>query len=434
VPNRYANPFTPQTQIGAGFNNLAAALFAGKNAEDNAALRASQAASYDAHAALYDEQRRKAEVDRLAAEAEARARESAPLDFVRTIVGDAPRAQQVVEASRAGNWGMRPQALDPQEMEQVADFGTPAPQDIAIKEAPAWYTPDMQRKVRIGQQAFALGAGGTGKSSAFDLARAMEALSAEEQRDRIIAGELDPTPVGQAHFATSGKAPFDSMSGKGTFNLATGIQSLNEIGQADAAADRALAGQRDAMADWYGRRPGQPKLVQVRGEDGQTIWVPAEEAAGRQVGATPRVPTPPKLAAPRRLTGTDSALIGSALDGFLAEMGVDALDDQARNAVLVQAEREWQAGADGHASAVKAALDKVAPGGFETPWQWRSFVPLASSRAVPRGGPQAGAPAPGSSGESLPPQARARLKEGVVTKFANGQSWTLQNGVPVQVQ
>lgn len=35
---------------------------------------------------------------------------------------------------------------------------------------------------------------------------------------------------------------------------------------------------------------------------------------------------------------------------------------------------------------------------------------------------------------ALPDQARARLKEGEVTTFSNGQRWTLENGVPVQLQ
>lgn len=42
--------------------------------------------------------------------------------------------------------------------------------------------------------------------------------------------------------------------------------------------------------------------------------------------------------------------------------------------------------------------------------------------------------APASRAQQLPPQAAARLKEGAVTRFGNGQSWTLQNGQPVQVQ
>lgn len=45
-----------------------------------------------------------------------------------------------------------------------------------------------------------------------------------------------------------------------------------------------------------------------------------------------------------------------------------------------------------------------------------------------------GKPAPAPQAQQLPPQAAARLKEGAVTRFGNGQSWTLQNGQPVQVQ
>ena len=35
---------------------------------------------------------------------------------------------------------------------------------------------------------------------------------------------------------------------------------------------------------------------------------------------------------------------------------------------------------------------------------------------------------------SIPPAALSRLKEGTNTRFSNGQTWTLQNGQPVQVQ
>lgn len=38
-----------------------------------------------------------------------------------------------------------------------------------------------------------------------------------------------------------------------------------------------------------------------------------------------------------------------------------------------------------------------------------------------------------AGGGELPPQARAQLKEGVHTTFANGQVWTLSQGVPVRV-
>jgi len=44
------------------------------------------------------------------------------------------------------------------------------------------------------------------------------------------------------------------------------------------------------------------------------------------------------------------------------------------------------------------------------------------------------AAAPGGGGGSLPPAARAKLKEGVITTFANKQQWTLKNGVPTRVK
>ena len=43
-------------------------------------------------------------------------------------------------------------------------------------------------------------------------------------------------------------------------------------------------------------------------------------------------------------------------------------------------------------------------------------------------------PTPQGGGSSLPPAARAKLKEGHVTTFGNGQKWTLKNGQPEQVQ
>ena len=44
------------------------------------------------------------------------------------------------------------------------------------------------------------------------------------------------------------------------------------------------------------------------------------------------------------------------------------------------------------------------------------------------------APAPAPAPAALPPAALAQLKEGVVTTFANGQQWKLQNGKPVKVK
>jgi len=58
-------------------------------------------------------------------------------------------------------------------------------------------------------------------------------------------------------------------------------------------------------------------------------------------------------------------------------------------------------------------------------------LPIGSEGARQRTG-ATGAPA--GEAATLPEQARARLKEGEVTTFGNGQRWTLQNGVPVKLQ
>jgi len=48
--------------------------------------------------------------------------------------------------------------------------------------------------------------------------------------------------------------------------------------------------------------------------------------------------------------------------------------------------------------------------------------------------PQAAAAAGGTGTSTLPPNAIAKLKEGLITTFSNNQKWTLKNGKPEQVQ
>lgn len=61
-------------------------------------------------------------------------------------------------------------------------------------------------------------------------------------------------------------------------------------------------------------------------------------------------------------------------------------------------------------------------------------APAAPTTVPPR---PAAAPAPSAApppAQVLPPQARALLKEGVVTTFGNGQQWVLRNGQPVRLK
>ncbi|UUJ74516.1 hypothetical protein [Microcystis phage Mae-Yong1326-1] len=60
-------------------------------------------------------------------------------------------------------------------------------------------------------------------------------------------------------------------------------------------------------------------------------------------------------------------------------------------------------------------------------------APVAPAAPPAVGGAAPAQPAPQAAG-ALPPAARAQLREGVVVTFANGQAWTLRNGVPTQVR
>ena len=133
------------------------------------------------------------------------------------------------------------------------------------------------------------------------------------------------------------------------------IPSQIDLNNARADAANSQAGLNDVRADAGGFAP---------------------RAAGRQ-------------GAPRRITANDRVLIQKGIDDVLAQMDVGTMDDATKVAVQLEAERQWQAGAAGHQSAAMAAINAVAPQGFE---DRRSGIPLVPSRFQPRGGVPAAGP------------------------------------------
>lgn len=446
----YVNPYSPQTPIGAGLQNVAIALFAGQQGAEKRQKEAATAGMYDAHRSLYEENAKKAAVERQIAERLLGARSPDSIDLLRASEAGLPvHTIRGIDAAHRGEANLADYAP---EMLQAHRRAT-----LAVQPAYADKT-----------------------ISPVDIAKALDNLRHVDDRNAIITGQnANPTRTAQGYYATSGKAPFDNMGGTGTFNLLNGVQELNALGKAKVNSEGALARERGAKADQTeketragvkfdappvivddpetgtrytsahsavtsGMRPGArpadraPQLKAVVDKDGVTRWVAATDAVGQEAGR----PGGGGTGQPRRITGTDRALMENALGNFLSEMNVGAVDDATKNALLLQAEKEWQDGAEGHTSAVKAALDKVAPGGLETPFQWRSVVPFTNSQARPKGGAVPAAPAAAAAapkpaqkgGEQLPAAARAKLKEGVQTTFGNGSVWMLTDGVPVRVK
>ena len=179
----------------------------------------------------------------------------------------------------------------------------------------------------------------------------------------------------------------------------------------------------------------------------QEIFVRRPEAPGMRPGARPRAPGPERV--PRAPAGTVIQAIGKAVTDALEEGGV-AIDENSRGAIVSRGIQLMNDPASGFAgdpigAGQAAAAEALTTGKREERWfgmrSPRLVVPPGAAPGQRAAGAIAG-PAPGgkpipgpqrTSGGALPPEAVARLKEGVATRFANGQVWTLQGGQPVQV-
>lgn len=410
----YVNPFTPQTPIGAGIQNIAMALFSGKQNQVAQQLNAAKMDYYGA------------QTDKARAEAEAKRNEQRIAEELFNRRGDSYTDETA--ALRLGVpvnhvKGYRGYVTGANPMPPAMPAGGPT-------------------LGQIGDVLFAMRNGMLDKTvSADEIAKAERTAGETRIRTDVASGAADPTRVSQAFFATSGKAPFDNMGGTGTFNLLTGDSTLNALGNANVGATRALGNQRNASArnsnasaaqtegetksgvkigapvlvndpeagliytapsSAIGRTPGAKpvdraaraeSLKPVTQADGTVVWTPVSEAAGQPVGSTAR-PAAGKPQAPRKLSGNDRMLIERALDDYLTQGGFKALDPGSRNAVMREAEVQWQKGAAGHVDALMNALNTVAPDGFEEPMQWRDFVPFTSERAMPKGGLRPGSSLP----------------------------------------
>ena len=407
---RFANPYQAQTPYGRGLSNIAAALlYSGRGAT---AANPARDDMNVAHGDLYREQARKA---------------SAEADLAKALLeGRSYDAQTDAAAAAAEMPGYTFRGIHDANR-GMGDLERYSPEEVArYRRAWASFAPGYADRTVDPSQ----------------IARALNLHKEAGDRERIISGGQDPTRTGQAYYATSGKVPFDN-SASGTFNLLTGVETLNDVGRAHAGSYNAQAGASDALARQRdletrtGIKIGAPVLVNDI-EEGpiytSPLSAPSRAPAARPVDHRPT--NPPRPPAPRRISGVDRQLFETELNGLLGSLNASALDDATRKAVILQAEQEWQKGAAGHANAVQTALSNVAPQGLETPWQWRSVVPFTSSQSRPVGVAPATTPktAPTAPGGGLPPEARARLREGTATTFGNGTTWTLQGGVPVQVQ
>lgn len=289
-------------------------------------------------------------------------------------------------------------ALRPQDFD--ADLG-PSP---AMR-----YSDDQMSAARRGDQMARFFAANDNPNP-LTFAQAQREAWGNDQLPRMMAGDVTPEAIWDAMTAISGKPRYGMSDGIQYSTGALGKTHTTPLGAAKINERRAAATKEFSQAREAGARAG------------------LHEARAGAVGT-------PKAGVQARRAGLSKAEV-TAMENQLADLaGTEfaKIDSSARASLLGRAyELAVDPASDYHRKpmgAMQAAVSEMAPAGFED-----SAGMFSSARFTPRKAPGAAPARPSTVGGGLPPEARTRLKEGVVTRFANGQAWTLQSGQPVQVQ
>ena len=461
---RFASPFAYQTPIGSSLNNIAQALFAGPGPiEQDKMIAASELARANAQRAAMETRKTEGEIADLE---DFRRRRGDPYQNETVALGTGVPLPNVEGFRRY----IRGEVPMPAALPGGVDHGVLSDRFAALR------TGTMDKT-----------------STALDIAKAGGALTDQRREAGAQSGvipRLDVENFARARAATEGKPLYGGdrfvtrdLSGGGTTTTALGEAEIPNIA-AQASQRRATAGNQAALADIHrntartGITPGPPVVVDVPNiveggggltsvspqrtggfpivsvprvapagggklvktvVNGEEIWIPASEAAGKRAGGG-RAAAQTKALSKQELGAIDAALADSAGTDLKNIDGPTLTRLKARSAELaLDPASDWHRNPSGAAEAAFAEM-----GGLE---DTRAGIPFVSSRFVPKTGPTGAAPAlpavapPAAApkpqpqaGGALPAAAAARLKEGVTTTFANGQTWMLQGGKPVQVR
>lgn len=358
----YPNPYTVESPVGAGLQNIALALFRGRDNERRSAalndMRDRQGNMYDSHADLYREQANKAQVERRLAE--------------RLLRDQGPDAQEELIAASAG--------VPVHTVRGYRDAlgGAPIPgftlqdyNDVA---------PRISRGMLAVRPAYA-----DKTINPVNIAQALDVLKKTADRDAMIGGTMQPSTAGQAYAAVEGKPLFHFNEGSAG-NLFTGAQNLNEVGAGKAREARGRAFEHEQHGRVYqteaatGVRVGPPLLID---SEAGSVWASPRAAVGQRPGIDPtRVAvaragsrggagdsTVTTTIAPLKIGKQDADLL---LGGIDRAVGGKLGDKILEGAILARAQEYYSTPGSPafgkHEEAARRAARDVAPSGFESPW------------------------------------------------------------------
>lgn len=242
-----ANPYEQAAGIAAAFSNVGKQAFQGQGMYEAGRMKAAQAEAQQqmlgAHADLYGANAMKAKEEALALQQ--RRQYQAPEFATKLAASLAGLSEgQGAELSgfqQRGNWGVNPGAELP-----VGQEGPPRP-DMP-KQAPNWYTPQIEQRVNQARGVALGNLAGTGNSKIDDMAKAFAQLLDQGRVDQAIADPKYRANFGPAMAAADGKGEFNKLGNAGVFNQFSGKQDLNAIGTSSANENNAQAGNASASA------------------------------------------------------------------------------------------------------------------------------------------------------------------------------------------
>lgn len=374
MPQVLVNPYTPQTAIGAGLQNIALALFGQRQKENQrAGLNAQQGDLYAAHGDLYREQTRKASVERQLAE--------------RLLRDQGADSQDELIAARSG--------VPVYTVRGYRDALAGRPVPGASLDDYKDMAPSISRAMLAVRPAYA-----DKTINPVNIAQALDSLERTDTRNDVIAGKQDAKAVARAFFATSGHAPY-AGSETGSTDLTTGDQTLNPIGTGRAERERATAfehNQRGRVAQTEadsGVRVGAPVVID---SEAGPVYAPPRAAAGQRPGLNPnsaaaRQPAGRGAAGgdattttelkPLKIGNQDSNLL---LGGIDRAVGGQLGDQQLTGAILSRAQEYYATPGSphygAHESAARAAVQDIMPEGSYQP-----MYRFGQSGYAPKGAP-----------------------------------------------
>jgi hypothetical protein len=391
----YPNPYQPKEAIGAGLQNIAEGIFnAGK---------INLAGSY-----------MRRQTDEQAAERLAHAQER--------------DARMKLLNSQATEQELRNSGLTPDALSQHAADSVNMPAQLynrIMSMPPEHFDQDLGPAPGLQFSDEDLGRAHRGRNMASyflqnqnpnpkQFADAASVYQTNDLKDQVLKGLISADAFGDVQAATEGKPRYGLESGIQYSNQVAGNTSMTPLGTAKVVETNANIRGKNAQA---GADSARARLANVQADAGG--FAPRSSGSGGK-----RV----------SLTKNDTALMENTL-ADLAGADFKKVDPESRariishaSSLFVDPESDFHRDAAG---AMEQAVAELAPNGFED-----SAGMFSSAKFVPKGGgaPQR-QPAPRQAGSGgLPPQARAALREGIITRFGNGQAWALQNGVPVRMQ